>query len=335
LQRIAIYGGGLVPVAGSYLAFRRLYFGDWVPNTYHAKDTPSLFFGFDPAKWTGLLEAAVGPLAIPASIAVAAGALWLFGRGKVDGRTASLAAHLVVAAAAYVLMPQDWMGEYRFATPFFIFFYWALAEALGRVAETARGLGVAAALGALIAATSATVHAPRTAAFARGPVVPLAGVARFYGDGYNRLAEVLGAPAPSLLAPDVGGTFLTSRLRVYDLVGLCDATAARTLRSDTAAFHRYVFEEARPTFIHVHGPWARWAAFHSNPRFTASYVALRESWLAPETRTGSDPERGSRQIDEPTWGDYVRRDAIGPDPRPTLRRLRAAYAEAGMAQASF
>src|SRR5262249_60946482 len=179
------------------------------------------------------------------------------------------------APAVSVWRPEVWLGGYRFASPFFLFFYWPVAECLRRLARLERSGTLAAAVALSLAATSATVHAARTADFVARPVVPLAEVARFYGDGYNRLAETLGAPAPSLLAPDVGGTLLTSRLRVYARGGLCDAVAPRPLRSDPAAFHRYVLEETRPTFIHVHGPWSLWAAFHSDPRFARSYVPLR------------------------------------------------------------
>ena len=37
--------------------------------------------------------------------------------------------------------------------------------------------------------------------------------------------------------------------RVIDLAGLCDAVVARTLLSDSSAFHDYVFEVAQPTIV--------------------------------------------------------------------------------------
>jgi hypothetical protein len=327
-RRVSAYTAVFVPVVGSYLVFRRLYFGEWLPNTYYAKDPPALALLLEREKWTSLLDAALGPAALPASILVAAGAGWLGWRGRVGARALSLLVHLAVAASAYMLMPEDWMGEYRFATPFFLFLYWSLGEATRQLAlRPGRGL-VAIALALCLAATSAAVHASRTADFAARPVVPLADVARYYGDGYNRLADVLGAPSPSLLAPDVGGTLLVSRLRVYDLVGLCDAVTARTLRRDSAAFHRYVFEEIRPTFVHVHGPWSGWAALHSDPRFAAEYAVIRETWNGAEPAADGDPR-------EPAWGDYVRREALGTEPESTLARLREAYAAAGMERARF
>jgi hypothetical protein len=169
---------------------------------------------------------------------------------------------------------------------------------------------------------SASVHVPRSQDFARGPVTPFSHVVAFYGDGFNRLADALPDRQASLLAPDVGGTLFASRLRVYDLVGLCDATTARTLMTDTAAFHRYVLDNVRPTFIHVHDTWADWAVFHRSERFRRDYAPISEVW-PQETAPGTAQK-------EPTWGDYVRRDALGPNPDATLTRLRAIYEATGM-----
>src|SRR5262245_15322201 len=104
--RVVRYAGGFLPVAGAYFLYRRFHFGEWVPNTYYAKDGPSLAFLFDSSKWTGLLDAALGPLAIPAAIAILVGAVSAFRRRGRDGRAASLVVHLGLAAAAYVLMPE-------------------------------------------------------------------------------------------------------------------------------------------------------------------------------------------------------------------------------------
>jgi hypothetical protein len=221
------------------------------------------------------------------------------------------------------------MGEYRFATPFFLFFYWALGETLARLwAGDGRARhAVAVGLGFALVGASAETHAQRTFDFVEWAVVPLSKVGDFDGHGFNSLADVLATPRPSLLTPDMGGTLLYSRLRVHDLIGLCDRTAARTLMYDTPAFHRYALDELRPTFIHVHGPWAEWAAFHTSDRFKEDYVAIREDW-APPGEDGKPPA-------EPQWADYVRRDALGADPEGMLESLRRTYAAAGMTHASF
>jgi hypothetical protein len=328
-RRLATCAAGIVPLLGGYALFRRAYFGDWLPNTYYAKEKAQLASLLDRYKWDELLAAALGSLGQFAVAVVCVLALALAARGRLDARWRSLLAHLVLATAGYMLMPLDWMGEYRFATPFFLFLYWTLGEAVARLWASEGWLlrTVAAGLGLAFVAASADTHALRTFYFVEWPVVPLSEVADFDAYGFNSLADVLAAPSPSLLTPDVGGAFLYSRLRVYDLVGLCDRTAARTLTYDTPAFHRYALEELRPTFIHVHGPWAEWAVFHTSERFKQDYVPIREDWAAPD-KDGKAPA-------EPRWADYVRRDALGPDPDGMLASLRQAYAAAGMKDASF
>jgi hypothetical protein len=151
--------------------------------------------------------------------------------------------------------------------------------------------------------------------------VPFARIAEF-GRAYERLALRVRGPAPSLLAPDLGGTLFESRrLRVYDLVGLCDRTVARTLMGRTADFHAYVFEHARPTFIHVHGAWSGWARLHEDPRFARDYAPLHERWQAPQ-------EARHEAGQEPWSGDYVRREALATEAE--LTRLRRAFVALGL-----
>jgi hypothetical protein len=161
--------------------------------------------------------------------------------------------YLGLATSVYLLMPPDWMGEYRFATAFFVFLYWSLGVVVsGLLRVSSPGpfpRKVAFALSAAIVVMSALLHTGRSIAFAADPVVPFERVAAFSGTGYNRLAAILGREDTSLLTPDMGGTLYYSTLRVYDLAGLCDRTIARSLKTDREAFLRYVFEEARPTFI--------------------------------------------------------------------------------------
>jgi hypothetical protein len=301
--RVVPYLLGFAATFGTYLAFRRTYFGDWVPNTFHAKVRPWMLT-LDGARLFEIATAAVGRLAGPVLVLIAvvalAGAL-----GVVSARrVAVLATYLLAAAATYVLMPPDWMGEYRFATAFFIFFYWALGEALAwawTALGTSRARVLAPALLVSISLESAAIHASRSVDFALGPTVPFARITRF-AHAYDTLAATLGPGPHSLLTPDLGGMLFHARLRIYDLAGLCDRTIARTLMGDGAAFRDYVFATTRPTFIHVHATWADWAALHTDPRFARDYVPLHETWARPQ---GAEPAKG-----EPWAGDYVRREVV-------------------------
>jgi hypothetical protein len=225
--------------------------------------------------------------------------------------------YLALAGLAYLLLPPDWMAEFRFATAFFLFFAWLLGdimaglwEALARAGSPARWLTLAAAL--VLLTESSVAHAHRSSDFARNPTVPFARISEF-AQAYDRLAGTLPPGEHSLLAPDLGGTLFHAKLRVFDLAGLCDRTIARTLMGDRQAFHDYVFEIARPTFIHIHASWAEWAAPHADPRFARDYTPLFEAWTRPE---GAEPS----QEGEPWSGDYVRRDAATTQER--LDRLR-------------
>jgi hypothetical protein len=293
-------------VFGAYLLFRRLYFGDWVPNTFHAKVRPWMM-AVDGGRVLDLARAAVGPFAVVALVLV--GAVAIAGARGVAAarRTAVLSVYLLLAAAAYVLLPPDWMGEYRFATGFFLFFYWSLAEALafaGTLLGGRRLRHVVPACALLLVAQSATSHAERTQEFVHNPTVPFARVSRFARD-YDALAARLGPGPYSLLTPDLGGMLFFSRMRIYDLGGLCDRTIAKTLMGNGEAFRDYVFAATRPTFIHVHGTWSDWAALHKDARFARDYAPLYERWERP-AEAAANPG-------EPWVGDYVRRDALASD----------------------
>jgi hypothetical protein len=327
LVRGSVFAAGLLATLSPYLGFRRLYFRDWLPNTYYAKEKPSLLSLIDLAKAADLLSSVFGLLAVAAAVMLVVELLRLPATLRARPRHAALLVHLGLALAGYQVMPADWMGEYRFATAALVFLCWWLAEAAAEGAGIAGPTGrvvVACALVVLIA-DSAGRHAARSQAFAQESPAPFASVAAFAGDGYNALGAALGRASISLLTPDVGGAFYRSHLRVYDLVGLCDREAARTLTHDTAAFHRYVFERVRPTFIHVHGAWSGWASLHASASFSRDYVPLFESWDEPLS-----PERSAG---EPARGDYVRRDALS-DPA-VLPRLRRVYLEQGLDRARF
>lgn len=319
-----------VPVFGSYFAFRVFYFGDVVPNTYHAKQKPSPGDLLSPGKLFDLIESATGDFAwlVPFFVVGALGLVLV--RGRLQPRLLVLGAYLAVATASYLVMPPDWMGEFRFATAFFPLAFWTFAELAGSAAPLV-GAGVQRAFkiaAVLFIAHAFVVFGARSLAFASNPPVPLSAIQRYGAAGFDTLASIAQVPNPSVLTSDLGGMLLDSKLRVVDLAGLCDRRVARaiSISGDASQLHEYVFDETKPTFMHVVGTFVRLSRFHADVRFQRDYLPLYESWDGP-------PEwptiwRGAPTV-PPFIGDYVRRDAIADDPA-VLDALRRSYAEQAM-----
>jgi hypothetical protein len=300
-----------VTLVGAIVGFRWLYFNDVFPNTYYMKGGPTLA-SIGSTVWL-LPDTVLKIRELAQNIAGAKGATWflvlvfagttfLISVRHFHRILAVLALFSAFSCVVYLLLPEDWMGEYRFASPFFLFFYtyvvtlvWSLCELTMRTLAARRTFAIVLAL--LIAGTLIQV-ARRSVAFAHKPTVPLAVVAEGFGHRYNRVAAALGIEGASLLAPDMGGTLLYSKLAVFDLAGLCDRTIARTIGKDQRAFYDYVFVRLRPTFIHVHPGWTKLANLDGDERFRRDYVPIRES----TTYEGS-----TRRLEA---GDFIRRDVL-------------------------
>lgn len=313
LDGLMVYSAAFGLVTGSHLVFRWLYFGELLPNTYYAKGGPEtgglLLRAFE------LLSSVGSRLGFGLALALVALSFWLANRGKLTDRHRVLGLFVLLSGLVYLLLPSDWMGEHRFATPFFVFFY-AYTVAIFAVAledpSIPRPMTPVLLPIALIAQVS--LFAPRSSAFAVQPTVPFTYVAERFAAKFDEYATRLGVEDGSVMLPDVGGTLYYSNLRVHDLGGLTDATAARTLGKHPAAFRDYVFEQVRPTFIHVHEPWTTPTGFDLDPRFRRDYVPIFEyggetggiGSIPPESLlAGSIPfPRVIRN------GDFVRREAV-------------------------
>ncbi|MDQ0378091.1 hypothetical protein [Amycolatopsis thermophila] len=289
---------------GGYLLWRHAEFGRWVANTAVAKNQqpPSVA---DLARVAEPVEYLGWPVVLAGLLAVGL-AFWLV--PALRRPLVGWLVPLVLALAAYCVLNPEPGGEFRFATPL-----WTMAALVAAVCavEVMRALSVRwrAVLGAvLVAATlpSAPALADSGRGFASGPVVPLCQIVERYGRLFNGYADVIGLREGSVLLPDIGGTALTSRLRVVDSVGLADARIADLVSSgDFAGLRDHVFDELRPTFIHSHVPWSGLTGITADPRLARDYVAVVLDG------TGRN-------------GDWVRLDALDGD---DLVRLRA-YARA-------
>lgn len=297
---------------GLFLAFRWHTFGDLYPNTYYAKGGPSHGVVLDlltlqPRMMTKvfrLMESVGGEGGVLVLALLLAATAFLIGRRRFRAELGVLLAFALFGGLPYLFLPIDWMAEYRFATPFFPFFYAygiALAAELGRelLPEPRRRLPSAAGT-VLVIGLSLLTFASRSLLFAASPTVPFGDIVRLYGLRYNHFADLLKLERGSILLPDLGGTLWVSRLRVYDLVGLTDRTIARTLEHDPQKFYDYIFDEAKPTFIHVHQYWTYKGGLDYDPRFARDYLPLyQEVEPVVQQRAGGYPLRS---------GDFLRRD---------------------------
>ncbi|RZQ64547.1 hypothetical protein [Amycolatopsis suaedae] len=289
----------VVPV-GAYLGWRLAVFGKLLPNTATAKeqDLP----GFHDV--VRLLELAeyVGVFMAVAFVVLVAYALvnpswWRAGLHV-------LLIVLVLGAAAFVILEGDWMAWYRFATPVWVLATLTAALLLARLATTGRGIAAAAAVTVLAIINSGPGFVAASNAFVRYPTVPLCYVANRFGLTFNTYAGIIGAERASLLAPDMGGTALTSRLELIDMAGLANAAVAERLaRDDEAGLRDDVFDRWRPTFIHSRGDWAMGNGITSDPRMVRDYDVVIDY---------RDPVLPN--------GDWVRKDAVGSPAH--LRELR-------------
>lgn len=254
-------------IFGAFLALRYATFGDIVPNTFYAKEAHLLTF-------KGMAENTVALLNGPFGTGLVMIALFAYAYPQAKADSARLMPSLTmmaVAGALFILMPPDWMPDRRFGTAFFP----AVFVFAGIILQKRVGL-----LAGLVL-ISLGFSAYRLTAMYRDPTTPMAWV-QTVSDRFNGLAREKRLDGASLLMPDIGAALLTSEIRIYDLAGLTDRVIGRTLHNDKARFHDYVFEQLKPTFIKVHGPWAEIAQFDRDPRFRRDYVPLTETtdaWL--------------------------------------------------------
>jgi hypothetical protein len=228
-----------------WLAFRRAYYGEWLPNSFFAKrhwDYGGFrylndWFQQDP--WH--LALYLAPLALVA---------------RRTRRAALLAAAPCAAAAGFIIFSRgDWMSEHRFAAHALPAA--ALAAGLVPVAlqellgARDRDLGWAAAAAlAGAAALSAGVRSPDRK---RHPELPLAYVEE-QARWFRAKADSLGLTRPRIAHFDVGGLALASGGEVIDLAGLADLAIGRAGYQAHEAVRDYLFGEVKPELLNIHGP---------------------------------------------------------------------------------
>jgi len=306
-------------LAGTYLLFRVVYFGALYPNTYYTKGGLRPSIGHLKLLLNSLFG---GNVWIPISVVLLALVANAYLRRKRMWRQRVIIWDMcLLATATYILLPNDWMGEFRFATPFFLLLATAIAvEAKAasdyltntyKLSSSRRALLIGALLLAMFS-ISISEQYPRFASFRSNPVVALRTIATEYAYPFNTYAERLGLTDASLLTPDLGGVLFYSKLKVYDLAGLCDGTIARLHPRKQPAFYNYIFDTIKPTFIHTHGYFTAISEFDTDKRFARDYVDIEQL----------EDKYAERQLKRKVMsGNFVRRDAL-PDGEKSLQLLR-------------
>jgi hypothetical protein len=322
---IVLFIVAFIGVYGAFLAFRLAYFGELMPNTYTMKGGPKVedvieLLTLQPemvSKLEKFMASVASVWAAPLLLLTTGLTMFVLATRGFTRLHFALLMFGLCALSIYLLLPPDWMGEYRFATPFFLMFYLYLAAITGTALKTLLRpvyRPLFALTGAVALILCFNFFMPRSLAFAQKPTVSMQSVIDRYGIRFDYYAETFDIENASVMLPDVGGMIYASDLRVYDLAGLTDRRVAQTLgrRINRAAFHDYVFEEAQPTFIHTHGFWTIHTKLESDERFREDYVPICE-YIDEWVLNNYGKEYHS--------GDFVRREVVQERPE-ILNRLR-------------
>jgi hypothetical protein len=324
-RSVGLTGLGALAIGLPYLIFRIAYFGDTLPNTYYAKGgpgteqivrtllgTPWLFEKLE-SLGGAIIENNRGVILFVAHTALLATAILESKRAPL---LITLSIFCVFSGVAYILLPYDWMPEYRFASAWMFFFFASGAVALTELLDLLQWR--AATLAACVAIAGALAYANQSLArisrFAQSPTISVSEVVE-RGDQFRDCGDLISLERPALLTADIGGLAYSNEVKVIDLGMLCDRRIARQLGEwrtdpDRKAFHDYILGERRPDFIATRAYHSWLADFDGDPRFRELYEPIFEyedQWIA------------NRYGKKAYSGDYVRRDLINGD---TLSKMR-------------
>jgi len=294
----------------AYVAFRYTYFGSLVPNTYFAKGGPSL--------WSVVALALLTPDSIAPTLDVSGAifgnhlAVWglvlsvfvLVARWRdfQNGIVVGAGIFGLTALVTFLLLPQDWMPELRFAT---LVFPGAYLVGCAALYGALRPIWFSSLLSVLVVLSGLMCFA-RISEFRNRPPISIDEV-KDRSDNIAHWGKLLGIERPSVLTADIGGALLRDQLEIVDLGMLADRQIAEALgegsqHRDVARFRDYILERRKPVFMELRAYHSWIAHFDDDPRFRRDYVPIheyRDGWIK------------QRRGEEAFSGDYVRRDAIG------------------------
>lgn len=308
LNRLSLLVAFSVLPSLTFFLWRFTYFGVWVPNTYFAKTGGNGFaLLLDPNQHRMLLEGTFGlPAGATLVIICSLGVGALFGtfrqwKQNPEPLLLTIAGlfFLIFGYLNYILLPRDWMPEFRFGTPYFAFLIVvpgllliSLPVKLSRLATVP-----------LLFCTFwfARTHEARFAAFQEAPTVPYCFVRYLMVERYEEAAKRMKLPNPSLLTPDCGATYYEAEFPVFDLAGLCDRRYATcTQGKNPAELARLVLEIDKPVFVDLSPNWSCKVRLLDDSRFMEAYFPIVQD---------STDACGAMY----PFGVYVRKDALNGD----------------------
>ena len=333
-KSLGVYGISMALPFGAYLLFRHIYFGEWVPNTYYAKPGVSIAAIFDLANLNGVgaakfAELAAGifgplPFLVPTALFAVLACLVLARHREMVPRLLLLGGFAALAFIAYLVLPPDWMGEYRFASVAFpasyLLGFLLVREVLVAAQRPSARTATLALAGAVALVTASTGFLERAMVFRDHPTVPLEQVGQEAWK-VNQLAAQLSLRDPTLLLPDLGGTLLLGKQRIVDVAGLCDRAIARFYHDGKppVEFARYILHEVKPDLVHIHGYWARRSGLLQSQEFLAAYINVDDGYYV---RRASLP-RGMADAQARLIRSRLRDESVEADVRSALAKRGA------------
>ena len=248
-------------------AWRMLYFGYPLPNTYYAKMSPDTLYNLGQGLTYLVAFLYANPIAllgvIPAIVGLLMNGHWLFSAmirpgtaSRDDPRLGYIAASMIVLVALLVpvFMGGDYFGNFRFYQPVWpLFILPALALLKVLKIQAPRPLGHLAALLLILAA----FLLPRSNWFNRAYVSSMVHeltIARQGQEIAQTMNEYFADPRPSIGVLRAGAVAVTYDGEVIDLLGLNNTVMAHTPGKQEgiknhAAFNSDVFFDQRPEIV--------------------------------------------------------------------------------------
>lgn len=307
VMKILMYGFYFILLFGGFLSFRFLYFGDILPNPYYAKYNALLSENIFLEKLVYLTYGAgdrwarvlilLNCIAIPFSFIYS---------GELKKICKILVILFCLGTLNFFILPSDWMGELRFASPFIVFNYLLLIfqfyvffKTFANKSDLKRYVSASLLLALIV--YSGYYFYLRTKKFSLNPTVSFANIKNKYTYHFDEYAELFKLENATILYPDLGATLYYSHLKIYDAAGLCDKTVAINLGTNEKILHDYLFETLQPTFIHLHGHWSYLWQLESDSRFNRDYAVIIKN---PESI------QVNGEVKTVFSGDYVRKEDI-------------------------